>query len=143
MEDLKYLIESISVSSENPLTVRYYLANSAEYKQFRIKNGIDIDEQIFYADVLMPKSVWVAEISTFRCYQEGYVIGEVVLDATASSRSKVDSVILLRISGNGVYRLPQETYTDLEKKLVEKEENIMLPSMFIMYSNFQYCKEKE
>ena len=37
MEDLKYLIESISVSSENPLTVRYYLANSAEYKQFRIK----------------------------------------------------------------------------------------------------------
>lgn len=143
MEDLKYLIESISVSSENPLTVRYYLANSAEYKQFRIKNGIDIDEQIFYADVLMPKSVWVAEISTFRCYQEGYVIGEVVLDATASSRSKVDSVILLRISGNGVYKLPQETYTDLEKKLAEKEENIMLPSMFIMYSNFQYCKEKE
>lgn len=91
----------------------------------------------------MPKSVWVAEISTFRCYQEGYVIGEVVLDATASSRSKVDSVILLRISGNGVYRLPQETYTDLEKKIAEKEENIMLPSMFIMYSNFQYCKEKE
>lgn len=139
-EELQELIKSLKVSVENPLVVRYYLANSADYKQFRIKHGVHIEEKSFYADVLMPKAVWCAEISTYECYKKGYSIGEVVLDATASSRSKVDSVILLRISGNGVYRLPSETYMDLENKLKEENDNIMLSGLFEQYSNFNYCK---
>lgn len=139
-KQLQKLIEKLSVSIENPLVIRYYLANSADYKKFRIKCGADIVEKKFYADILMPKAVWCAEISTYQCYKMGYSIGEVVLDATASSRSKVDSVILLRISGNGVYRSPDETYKDLENKLQKKGDNIMLPGFFERYSNFEHCK---
>lgn len=137
------LLRKLDVSVENPLVVRYYLANSAGYKQFRIKHCTNINEKEFYADVLMPKAVWIAEISTFQYYEMGYSIGEVVLDATASSRSKVDSVILLRISGNGVYRLPDETYDDLENKIKKEDDNILLSGLFEMYTNFNLNKRGE
>ena len=50
------LVHAMSVSEENPITIRYYLVNSGEYKQHRISNGTVKDDKKFYADVPMPKS---------------------------------------------------------------------------------------
>ena len=131
------LIENLQVSLKNPLTIRYYLANSVEFKQYRIKNASNIEEKRFYAGILMPKLVWIAEISTLRCYEMGFSFGEIVLDATASSRSKVDSIILIRMISNGVYRLPEESYSDFEGKFGGECENCNLSGLFEMYSNFR------
>ena len=51
------LVDVMSVSEDNPITVRYYLVNSAEYKEFRISNGDVRSDKKFYADVPIPKSV--------------------------------------------------------------------------------------
>lgn len=45
------LVDAMAVSEDNPITVRYYLVNSAEYKQFRISNGDVRSDKKFYADV--------------------------------------------------------------------------------------------
>lgn len=130
------LIDAVNVSEDNPITVRYYLANSADYKQKRISNSENIAEKKFYASVLMPKSVWVAEISTYKMYKTRYAFGEVVLDATASSKSKVNSIILLRTAHMGVYRLLSESYSDFEQKIAKDKDNADLSVAFAMYSNF-------
>lgn len=131
------LLESLEVSQKNPITIRYYLANSVELKQYRIKNANDMEEKRFYASTLMPKLVWVAEVSTLKCYEMGFSFGEIVLDATASSRSKVDSIILIRMLSNGVYRLPEESYSDFEEKFGGEYENCNLSGLFEIYSNFR------
>lgn len=135
-EEYFALIDALNVSEDNPITVRYYLANSADYKQNRITDSGKIDEKRFYASILMPRLVWVAEVSTYKMYEMGYAFGEVVLDATASSKSKVNSIILLRTAHMGAYRLPSESYSDFERKIAKDEYNADLSVMFTLYSNF-------
>lgn len=130
------LADAMEVSEDNPITVRYYLVNSAEYKRFRISEGVEKDDMRFYADVPMPKSVWIAEISTYKFYEMGYAFAEVVLDATASSLSKVNSMILLRTAHSGVYRLPGETYNDFKTKIAQNKQYMGLSPVFTMFSNF-------
>lgn len=130
------LVDAMAVSEDNPITVRYYLVNSAEYKQFRISNGNATSDKKFYADVPMPKSVWIAEISTYKFYEMGYAFAEIVLDATASNLSKVNSLILLRTAHFGVYRLPCETYNDFKAKIEKNTQYMDLSPVFAMFSNF-------
>ena len=130
------MIEILTASEENPITIRYYLANSAKYKRFRINNGETIDDKMFFADVPMPKSVWVAEISTFELYKMGYAFGEVVIDATASNQSKLCGIILFRTGHLGVYRLPGESYDVIEKGLDGSANYESLSPMFPLFSNF-------
>ncbi len=131
-----YLVDAMSISEDNPITVRYYLVNSAEYKQFRISTGSTEHDKKFYADIPMPKAVWIAEISTYKFYEKEYSFAEVVLDATASNLSKVNSVILLRTAHFGVYRLPKESYNDFEDKIKQKKQHMDLSPVFKMFSNF-------
>lgn len=60
----------------------------------------------------------------------------VVLDATASSKSKVNSIILLRTAHMGVYRLLSESYSDFEQKIAKDKYNADLSVAFALYSNF-------
>lgn len=130
------LIDALTVSEDNPITIRYYLAKSAEYKQYRITNGVTQSDKTFYADVPMPKSVWIAEISTYQCYEMGFGFGEVVLDATASNQSRVNSILLIRMAHLGVYRLPDETYDDFNNKIKNQAHYMDLSSMLVLFSNF-------
>ncbi len=131
-----YMVQCMSVSEDNPVTIRYYLANSAEYKGYRIKNVEPVNDKKFYADVPMPKAVWVAEISTFDLYKQGYAFAEVVIDATASNRSRVNGIILLKVANLGVYRLLGESYNDFKKKLEKKSQYTDLVPTFPLFSNF-------
>lgn len=135
-EQYDYLVQCMCVSEDNPVTIRYYLANSAKYKEYRIANGETLNDKKFYADVPMPKTIWVAEISTYRLYSMGHMFAEVIIDATASNRSKVNSIILLRVAHMGVYRLPDETYSEFNKKLKAKTCYTNLVPIYIQFSNF-------
>ena len=134
------LIKRTKPSEQNPIVVRYFLANSASYKEHRISNADSNDDRIFYANVPMPKAVWVAEISIFNLYELGYVFAEVVIDATASNRSKVNSILLLRIANFGVYRFPQETYDAFNDKIKKNKCDKDLKPIFSQFSNF-YSEE--
>lgn len=131
------LIDAMTISEDNPITIRYYLVNCADYKQYRIATGDSLSDKRFYADIPMPKSAWIAEISTYRCYEMGYAFAELVLDATASNQSKANSLLLLRVAQLGVYRLPNETYNDLRMKMVEHTAYTDLTGIFTLFSNFQ------
>lgn len=85
----------------------------------------------------MPKWVWVAEISSYKLYKMGYAFGEVVLDATASSKSKINSIILLRTSYTGAYRLPDESYMEFEQKIKDDIHYGDLSMVFSSFSNFK------
>ena len=135
-EQYTVLIDALTVSEDNPVTIRYYLVNSTEYKQYRIANSATQTDKVFYADIPMPKAVWIAEISTYKCYEMGYGFGEVVLDATASNQSKVNSVLLIKMAHLGVYRLPNETYNDFKNKIKKCTHYMNLSSMFVLFSNF-------
>lgn len=135
-EQYRYMAECMDVSEDNPVTIRYYLANSAKYKSYRIINSETLNDEKFYANVLMPKAIWVAEISTYSLYEMGYIFAEVVIDATALNRSRVNSIILLKIANLGVYRLPGETYNDFIKKLETENCYEDLMPVYNQFSNF-------
>lgn len=130
------MIEASTVSENNPITVRYYLADSTAYKNFRINSGILKEDMMFYADIPMPKAIWAAEISTYELYKLGYILSEVVLDATASNQSKLHGIILFRTSHLGVYRLPSESYDIIKNGLDGKTNYNSLSSLFPSFSNF-------
>lgn len=131
------MIDALNISRDNPITIRYYLANSAEYKRDRIISSDNLGEKKFYGGVLMPKMVWVAEISSYKLYNMGYAFGEVVLDATASSKSKINSIILLRTSYTGAYRMPDESYMEFEQKIKDDIHYGDLSIVFSSFSNFK------
>lgn len=139
-EDIKkqyeYMVRAFEISSNNPMAIRYYLANSAKYKSYRIKNGETKEDKLFYADASMPKAVWVAEISTYKLYEMGYAFAEVVIDATASNRSKINSIILLKVAHLGVFRLPHESFAAFMAKLERPDKHSNLTPMFMMFSNY-------
>lgn len=130
------IIQSMEIDRENPITIRYHLANSAEYKRYRISTGDTIKDKKFYADIMMPKSVWIAEISSFKCYEMELAFAELVLDATAANQSKVNSIILFRVAQLGVYRQPDETYNVFRKKLENNSGCTDLSAFFPLYGNF-------
>lgn len=134
-KEMNSLISALTESDSNPIVINYFLTNSAEYKRHRFSNGNTNAEKKFYASIPMPKSVWIAEISTFELYQEGLAFAEAVLDATASTLSGKNSLILWRVTNAGVFRLPSEQYAVIEKKMAEKmcEEN--LSSLFPLFHN--------
>lgn len=136
-KDYEEFIAGGNVDDNNPVTVRYFLTNSAEYKRYRISRAETMEDKKFYAEIPMPKSVWIAEISAYAWYKEGYAFSEIVLDATASSRTQVDSIILLRAAHFGVYRLPNETYEDFREKMLENRCCSNLSAVFDIYSNYK------
>ena len=135
--DYDEFISGGNVDDDNPVTVRYFLTNSAEYKRYRIYKAETMEDKRFYAEIPMPKSVWIAEISSYKWYEEGYAFSEIVLDATASNRTQADSIILLRAAHFGVYRLPDETYEDFRKKMLENKCCSNLSAVFDIYSNYR------
>lgn len=134
-QQFEHMVNSMTLSEDNPITIRYYLTNSAEYKQFCFNEGVRREDKSFYADVLMPKFVWVAEISTYELYKMGYAFAEIVLDATASKRSGVNSIILFRMANSGVIRRPDEPYRSMGDQIKEKRTDKKLSPVFPIYCN--------
>lgn len=130
------MVDGLTVSEDNPVTVRYYLASSAEFKRFRIHRAEQNVDRIFYAQIPMPKSTWVAEISTYKLYKMGYAFGEVVIDATASNQSKLCGIIMFKMGHLGVYRLPNETYDEMKMRLNGTADSESLTPLFDIFSNF-------
>lgn len=100
----------ISKSKSNAVVERIFLTSSRKYKAFRIRTANNAKESAFYLDMSFPKFIWVMELTTDLHYDDSdsVVLGEIVLDATASKYSNFESIIAIRIGKVLSYRKPDE-----------------------------------
>lgn len=73
-------------SKDNPAIIRLFMASSRNFKHKRISGFRKTNEEVraHYIETLFPRFVWVCEIYSKESYCEEKVIGEIVVDATAS-----------------------------------------------------------
>jgi hypothetical protein len=66
------------------LITRSFLTSSKSFKKFRRKKALPFGISRVYAELAMPKFIWVCELSTPELYARGQVVGELIFDATAN-----------------------------------------------------------
>lgn len=83
-------------SKENPIIIRLFMASSRSFKQHRIASFGKKNEEVraHYIATLFPRFVWVCEVYSKDTYCEKKVIGEIVVDATASPYDK-DQILIV------------------------------------------------
>ena len=112
--DIENMLKDMGLLKCNsePLVMRLFLTASRNFKKFRIKKAETMEERLLYSEMKYPKFIWVCEFSTFFTYtRERKVIGEIVLDATASGEAVFDSIIAIRIGKYNGYR---EAFENIE-----------------------------
>lgn len=117
--------------AQSPLIYRLFLASAKSFTTARIsamkelvKTGKMPQKALeVYQDLSYPRSVWVCELYTAQGWKEGKVLGELVIDATAKSRTGVNGIVLIHyphwISG----RLSSEPVDRLEINALENEKD--------------------
>lgn len=121
------------VDDENPLIIRIYLTSSRKYRSFRAKFENEMAARNFYSTFRFPKFIWVAEISTYASYVENKVYGEIVIDATSSRMSHIDSLIMIRYLDHIGYKMPNEGIKQVMDRLKYRVKGFIFP--YAMYEN--------
>lgn len=78
---------------------RVYLATSNNYKHYHIVSAKTLDEKYYYSRSGYPKMIWVCELANYQRWRSGdknCVIGQIVLDATASNAEKLNGILEVR-----------------------------------------------
>ena len=82
-------------TAESPIVMRLFLASSRKFLHERM-NSLPKDHVLrkVYKSTYFPKFIWVCELSSLSSYNKKEVIGEIILDATASATEHaMDSII--------------------------------------------------
>ena len=77
-----------NVLNYNQLITRTFLTSSKSYKKSRRKETLPFGISKVYAELQMPKFIWVCEISTPELYADHKVAGELIIDATANQEDR-------------------------------------------------------
>ncbi|EOS81032.1 hypothetical protein C817_01121 [Dorea sp. 5-2] len=109
-------------TKKSPVIIRLFMCSSRNYKQRRITNfGIKNKEvRERYINLLLPRFVWVCEIYDSRGYIRGKMIGEIVIDATASPYDGSKSILLFHYP---YHILVCQRNIKNVKRLFDKDEN--------------------
>lgn len=94
-----YLQGLLEGNNNDYLIKRVFLATSNNYKRYHLMAAKSLDEKFFYAQLNYPKMIWVCEICDYERWKNENdlcVIGEIVLDATASNAEKLNSILEVR-----------------------------------------------
>lgn len=122
-----------TVNDENPLVLRLFLTSSRNFKNFRSKHEDSSTAKYFYNSIQMPRFVWVAELSTYSSYLERKVYGEIILDATSSRMSHLDSLLMVRYLDHLGYRNPGEGFRQISNRIRHKALGFNYP--YVLYEN--------
>jgi hypothetical protein len=80
------------------ITLRMFLTTGRSFKhKIALDPAIKEDVKEMFLSILLPKFVWVAELSTPELYSRKMAFGVVVLDATESGGNGADSVIFVAL----------------------------------------------
>ena len=91
-----------------PVIIRVYLASARGYTRFKDETLSNI-YKVFYNSVVYPKFIWVCELSTIETFNNNKIIGEIILDATATPLQPLDSVILVNYPYQIYLRKPNDS----------------------------------
>ena len=83
-------------TKDNPVVVRLFMASSRTLRKIRINQFQSDNKELrdAYNEAVFPKFIWVCEVYDMGHYPYK-VIGEIIVDATASPEAKADSAIII------------------------------------------------
>lgn len=95
------------LNGNNKIVTRLFLASSRSYKNFKIcdkENEIQSDVyRMFYGTILLPQFIWVCEIYSYDKYLKDHLaFGEIIIDATSSSKNGLQGIISINLP-SGIY----------------------------------------
>ena len=124
-------IDRAQFSRKDPLVCRLQLTTSRKFQHIRSKQ--EGSESSVYVNTLFPKFVWLYEFSTKSLYMSGRVLGEIVIDATASRTEGMNSLIFFRYGSMRAYR--KSTSDDFETTIDNLKGEYGLASTYPLYKN--------
>ena len=104
----KIIQDTIPIDINTDLVLRIFLTSSRKYKKIRATRSNSSEATAFYQQLIYPKFLWVAEITTQEKYNNEEIYGEIVLDATSDRNNPENSIICMRFLNFFSYRLPDE-----------------------------------
>ncbi|MCD6328567.1 hypothetical protein J7M28_13575 [bacterium] len=88
-------IDALSPSlSGQDLIARIFLTSSKSYKKVRKATPLPHSIERLYAQLPMPKFIWICELSTTALYPQGQILGELIWDATASQYDQFPFIVV-------------------------------------------------
>ncbi len=117
------------------VVVRLFLASGRSFKRFRLSHSADQGEgessyRSLYASVPFPRFVWVAELYWEPEFTSGdkHAFGEIVMDATSTTKNDVKSIIMLNYPSSISIRSPEDSIAALNKRVsIGKEPLVLQP----------------
>lgn len=97
LEDQVFGWKKLSTWREKPLIKRIFLTTSNSYKSFILQSDMHIKLKEVIQELVLPKFIWIAELSTPDIYLEGKACGIILIDATGTER--VQSIKFLLYPG--------------------------------------------
>lgn len=112
---LRGLMPGVNWNSSKIIT-RMYLTAGRNYKNYKMDylKVKDKNLKYIYATTPLSRFIWVCELyfeNDYRSTQECF--GEIVLDATASAKSPLESIIMIRYMDNIALRKPDDDFTQI------------------------------
>jgi len=91
---LKYLINTkIGIKGTETIIIKLFLASSRSYKEYLALNkSLNSDIKVLFLDRVMPKFIWVGEVSKSTSYEKGLCDGIILQDATEPLKSTNDAL---------------------------------------------------
>lgn len=89
--------KNLSTKKTTPVIKRIFLTLSNSYKSYVLQSNMHVKLKQALQGLLLPKFIWIAELSTPDIYSDGKACGLVLLDATGSYR--VESIKMLLYPG--------------------------------------------
>lgn len=115
------------------VVVRLFLASGRTFKRFRLSYSADQGEgesfyRKLYASVPFPRFVWVAELYLESEFAPGdkQAFGEIVMDATSTTKNDVKSIIMLNYPNSVSIRTPDDTIAALNRRVFVGKEPLIL-----------------
>jgi len=102
----------------NKFVVRIFLSTSRNYKVGRFSGNTNEKMKNLYINLKMPKFIWVCEIGTVDAYKNKKMMGEIVLDTTASI-GDFNELLLIRYPGKILVKLKKDNEQNLKSKLMK------------------------
>lgn len=119
--------------NERFLILRTCLATSESFIYQRVNSACTIDEKHIYAQMDVPKYVWICEFSTQDNWEKKQVDCEIIIDATSASVDVEMAVVSARFSDDIIHN----------NKLYNRDEegNVIIPEVSIFsFKGYRVCK---
>lgn len=109
-------------SVKDPYVLRLFLTSARSYKEHKLKSkGDNKKMKKIYTNLPLPRFVWICEIYTKAGFESNKTIGEIILDATSSSKSGINSMVSLRYLNRIAIRSPEQSINSLINMFSNKE----------------------